>query len=120
MFRRPSAPWFLTVSWLAILLAGLVSGDLVVDLVFESSALSGMVEANPLPEEVDSSAEHVLMPTPGADSRMSGSHVQFVSPIDTIAISPEASLSPVSSLMRVNVSHSSQARGPSFLLALRI
>ncbi len=54
----------LIVSWLALLLAGITTGDLVVDLVFEQveAAVPG---ASLFPsEDPENSAEHVLLPSP--------------------------------------------------------
>lgn len=54
---------FLFVTWLAIVLAIGVTADLVVDLVFEMPAVEAATAGPPASEEVEDSAEHLLMPT---------------------------------------------------------
>jgi hypothetical protein len=67
------------MSWLALMLAVVITGDFVEDLVFEPmdfSDTSGMV---PLSEEPD---EHVLMPSPKADPPGDGRGLQLSTPAD--------------------------------------
>ena len=121
MARFKTAPLFLTVTWLAIVLAGVISGDLVVDLSFESSALSDVSGAEPISEEPDNSAEHVLMPSPAGDSSAGATPLQLISQFDATGISPKpSSLSYVFGRSFPASSYASRFRPPSFLLALRI
>lgn len=121
MARFKTAPLFLTVTWLAIVLAGVISGDLVVDLSFESSALSDVSGAEPISEEPDNSAEHVLMPSPAGDSSAGATPLQLITQFDATGISPKpSSLSYVSGRSFPASSYASRFRPPSFLLALRI
>ncbi len=121
MAQFKTAPLFLTITWLAIVLAGVISGDLVVDLSFESSPLSGVSGAEPISEEPDNSAEHVLMPSPAGDSSAGATPLQLISQFDATVIPPEpSSLSYVSGMSVPASSYASRSRPPSFLLALRI
>jgi len=118
MAQFKTAPLFLKITWLAIVLAGVISGDLVVDLAFESTTLSGVSGAEPISEEPDNSAEHVLMPSPAGDS---SAPLQLISQFDATGISPKpSSLSYVFGRSFPASSYSSRSRPPSFLLALRI
>ncbi len=65
MGRSTSVPRFLAICWLALLLAGAITGDFVEDLVFESMEVGDMSETVPLSEDPD---EHILMPSARAAS----------------------------------------------------
>lgn len=56
----------LVIGWIAILVCLWTVGDQVVDLVFEEPDVVADIQATT--EEPDNAAEHVLMPSPRADS----------------------------------------------------
>lgn len=56
----------LLIGWLAILACVWTTGDLVFDLVFEDADV--VTDIQTTNEEPDNAAEHVLMPSPRADS----------------------------------------------------
>ena len=60
------APRILVIGWLAILACVWTTGDRVFDLVFEEPDLVANIPATT--DEPDNAAEHVLMPSPRADS----------------------------------------------------
>lgn len=115
-----TAQLFVLLSWLAIFLVGVVSGDRVVDVAFEAPEFSDRSGAGPVSEEPDNSAEHVLMPSSTTDHRAGFTALQVVSHIDATIISPEPALSHLSGMSRPESRYSSRSRAPSFLLALRI
>ena len=59
-------PRMLVIGWLSILLCAWTAGDQVFDLVFEEPDRAADVQATT--DEPDNAAEHVLMPSPRADS----------------------------------------------------
>ena len=61
--RHPMSS-MLIVSWLALLLSGVTTGDLVVDLVFEQVEADASGFSVLPSEEPENSAEHVLLPSP--------------------------------------------------------
>jgi hypothetical protein len=56
------------IAWLALALSLAMTGDLVIDLVFEEPDLSTTADASSMPEEPDNAAEHILMPSQKTDS----------------------------------------------------
>lgn len=60
------APHMLLIGWLAILACVWTTGDQVFDLVFEEPDV--VADSPTIVEEPDNAAEHVLMPSPRADS----------------------------------------------------
>jgi len=64
MYRR-IASQILVISWLALAACLWTTGDLVVDLAFETPDVSATAEAST--EEPDNAAEHLLMPSAQAD-----------------------------------------------------
>ena len=56
------------IAWLTLVVAFVITGDLVMDLAFEEPDLSTSVDGAPISEEPDNPAEHVLMASQKADS----------------------------------------------------
>ncbi|MBX9658192.1 MAG: hypothetical protein K2X00_06460 [Nitrospiraceae bacterium] len=69
-------PHMLIIGWLALLTCLWTTGDLVVDLVFETPDVTSNADASA--EEPDNAAEHLLMPSERADH----------SPTDTLTSAP--------------------------------
>lgn len=120
MAHLRSASQFLIVGWLAILLAGVITGDLVVDLAFEFPEFSNSTGAGPVSEEPDNSAEHVLMPSQRDDNPVGVTPVHVIAPVAASILPLEPHLSHVKGWPPSYFSEFSNPRGPSFLLALRI
>src|SRR5687768_16430926 len=78
------APRFLLVAWLALLLAGIVRGDLVNDLVFEPEAMSETSGSDAVSEEPDNGAEHLLVPSQRAAQGADVAFLHISSPGDGI------------------------------------
>lgn len=108
------------ISWLTLVVAGVVSGDLVFDLVFEPPITTDTAGTGPASEEPDNGAEHVLMPSQSAHSRIGLSPLPWTSHIIPITFVPDSLPAQESVLSRPELSDSSASRGPTFLLALRI
>jgi hypothetical protein len=77
--RCTSTPIFLVISWLALVLAGVLTGDFVEDLAFEPMELTDTSETVPSSDEPD---EHILMPSPRADSPGDGTVLRLFGPAD--------------------------------------
>lgn len=107
------------VGWLAILLAGIITADFVVDVAFESPEISDGSGVGPVSEEPDNSAEHVLMPSQRGDHLGDFSPVHLIAPVD-VSILPLQPHLHATGLPFAYFSYFSSPRGPSFLLALRI
>lgn len=120
MARMKSATQFLMMGWLAIFLACMVSADLVVDMGFESIYLNGDSGAAPVSEEADNSAEHVLLPSIKVDH--AGNFISYpsVSPVETTFLLVPHHLFEILEYSRHPINKLASARGPSFLLPLRI
>src|SRR5687768_10392620 len=82
----------LVISWLALLISVAVTGDTVIDLVFEQPDLATTSDAAPAPEEPDNAAEHLLMPSQRGDGPVGVSllagisadfEVSFIAPYPT-------------------------------------
>jgi hypothetical protein len=88
-------PHILIISWLALLLCLWTTGDLVIDLVFETPDVA--VDSATSTEEPDNAAEHLLMSSPRADS-LTASVVMAAPSIhvaaDFIAITDHAQATP--------------------------
>ena len=106
--------------WLALLLTGVVSGDLVVDMVFESPEVSDTSESGPISEEPDDSAEHLLMPSQRIAHVADFTLLHSFSHVGTGTCPLQPGPSHVTERPRSCLSEFSSTRGPSFLLALRI
>jgi hypothetical protein len=111
-----SVSHFLMVGWLAILLAGIITADVVVDVAFESPEIS---DGGPVSEEPDNSAEHVLMPSQRGDHLGDFTPHQLIAPI-AASIQLQPHLVYATGWPPAYFSDYSSPRGPSFLLALRI
>ena len=117
MARRNSAPQFLVMTWLALLLIGVIAGDFVEDLAFEPAELSDSAGTVPASEEPD---EHVLMPSPRVDHVEGVPGLAFSMPADVPASSFERRLFRVSQLSYSYLKESSRPRPPSSVQVLRI
>ena len=56
------------IAWLTLVVALVITGDLVMDLAFEGPDLSASADGAPISEEPDNPAEHILMASQKADS----------------------------------------------------
>jgi hypothetical protein len=110
-----SAPQFLVMTWLALLLIGVITGDFVEDLAFEPVELDDSAGTVPASEEPD---EHMLMPSPRVPHVEGIAGLAFSMPADTAASSLEPRLSRVSQLPCSYQKESS--RPPSSVQVLRI
>lgn len=117
MTRRNSAPQFVVMTWLALLLIGVIAGDFVEDLAFEPAEVSDSAGTVPASEEPD---EHVLMPSPRVDHVEGVPGLAFSMPADVPASSFEPRLSRVSQLPCSYLKESSRPRPPSSVQVLRI
>ncbi len=120
MAQMKSIPHFLIVGWLAILLAGIITADLVVDVAFESPEINVGSGAGPVSEEPDNSAEHVLMPSQRGDHLGDFTPVHLNAPIAGSILPLQLHLVHATGWPPAYFSDFSSPRGPSFLLALRI
>ncbi len=117
MSRCNSAPQFLVMTWLALLLIGVITGDFVEDLAFEPTELSDSAGTVPASEEPD---EHVLMPSPRVDHVEGVAGLPFPMPADVPASSLEPGISRVFQLPCSYQKESSRPRPPGSVQVLRI
>lgn len=61
MNRSTSSPCFVVIGWLALMLVGVIAGDFVEDLAFESPEAADLSGTGSFSEDPD---EHLLMPSP--------------------------------------------------------
>jgi hypothetical protein len=64
MMRDALTPRWMLIGWLAVVLAGVVTGDFVVDTAFECPDIAAEVETDAeSEEEPEDSGEHLLVPS---------------------------------------------------------
>ncbi|MGE3154834.1 MAG: hypothetical protein AB7G48_20180 [Nitrospiraceae bacterium] len=68
MTRAALTPRWMLIGWLAVLLAGVVTGDFVVDAAFERPDIAASAEADAESEEPEDSGEHLLVPSPKGET----------------------------------------------------
>lgn len=109
----------LILSWLALLLAGITTGDLVVDLVFEQVE-TDISDAGLFPsEEPENSAEHVLLPstrTTHTDERSSPLPAAIANPVILSSLDLLSSLGGPHLYLRASL----YPRSPASIQVLRI
>jgi hypothetical protein len=112
-------PRFIFIGWLAILLAGVVTGDYVVDSAFEWPEAGDTSKAMPEAEGPEDSGEHLLMPSQRAHHEADLASFHVASDMDITAplhLAPsQGARTPNASLIEFTTHPP-----PCFLLPLRI
>jgi hypothetical protein len=108
------------IGWLAVVLAGVITGDFVVDTAFEWPALAAAAETDAESEEPEDSGEHLLVPSPKVEqgNEFTSLHPSADGPADYLPLSPCAFLGTRHS--HVSLIEFDSHPPPCFLLPLRI
>jgi hypothetical protein len=117
MTRRHSTPQFLVMTWLALLLIGVITGDFVEDLAFEPAELSDSAGTVPTSEEPD---EHVLMPSQRADQGAGFTFLHVSSPAEGVIQVLPPCTSHITRSFSASLIEFNTHPPPCFLLPLRI
>jgi hypothetical protein len=121
MVRGALTPRWMLIGWLAVVLAGVVTGDFVVDTAFEWPEIAAMAETNAESSEgPEDGGEHLLVPSSKAEQ---GNELTFVHP-SADAHAGFLTLSPCTFLgtrhFHVSLIEFDSHPPPCFLLPLRI
>jgi hypothetical protein len=120
MTRDALTPRWMLIGWLAVVLAGVVTGDFVVDTAFEWPDVAAEVETDAESEAPEDSGEHLLIPSPKAEqgNDFTALHLSQEGPSSFLTLSPCAPLS--ARHARSSFLEFDSHPPPCFLLPLRI
>jgi len=107
------------VSWFALLLSGIVTGDFVVDLVFEGVEEDAHIASLLDMEEPDDPAEHILKPSSRATHEEKQLSLQSIAVISPVILS-SVDHSPGSGSTDLQFLSSTRPRSPASIQVLRI
>lgn len=121
MIRDAVTPRWILIGWLAVMLAGVITGDFVVDTAFEWPDVAAAAETDAgSEEEPEDSGEHLLVPSPkaGQGTELTSLHPSADGQAGLLSPSPCAVLGARPS--HVSLIEFDSHPPPCFLLPLRI